>query len=86
MKRSRRCYSCIAAQYNVALVSVNTQRRVYWVVKGLDMGKRRLLKEMSCVILSSLNFTANNSVRYFDQAWLSKATDIVGGEKGSLNS
>jgi len=59
---------------------------VRWVVKGLDMGKRRLVKEMSFVILSSLNFTGNNSVRYLNQAWLSKATDIVGGEKGRLNS
>ena len=67
-------------------MSVNSQRRVRWVVKGLDMGKRRLVKEMSFVILSSLNFTGNNSVRYLNQAWLSKATDIVGGEKGSLNS
>ena len=64
---------------------VKRQRRSAWVVKGLDMGKRRLLKEMRCMVLSSLTFTGNNSVRYFNHTWLSKAKDIVGGEKGSLN-
>jgi len=54
------------------------------VAKGFDMGKRRLLKDMRCVVLSSLNFTGNDSVRYFNHPWLSKATGIVGGEKGSL--
>ena len=67
-------------------MNLNGQRRPAWVVKGLSMGKRRLLKEISCVVLSSLSFTDNDSVRYFNHAWLSKATDIVGGEKGSLNS
>ena len=62
------------------------QRRPDWVAKGLDMGKRRLLNEQRCMVLSSLTFTGNNSVRYFNHPWLSKATDIVGSEKGSLNS
>ena len=61
------------------------QRRPAWVAKGLDMGKRRLLKGMRCMVLSSLTFTCNNSVRYFNHTWLSKATDIVAGEKGNLS-
>jgi hypothetical protein len=44
------------------------------------MGNRRLLKEMRCMFLSSLTFTGNNSVRYCNQPWLRKATDIVGGK------
>jgi len=65
-------------------VNLKGQRRSIWVAKGLDMGKRWLLKEMRCVVLSSLTFTDNSGVRYFNHTWLSKATDIVGDEKGSL--
>jgi len=54
------------------------------VAKGLDMGNRRLLKEMRCMALSSLSFTGNNSVRYFNHAWLSKTTDVVGGKRGNM--
>ena len=58
------------------------QRRRAWVGKGIDMGKRRLLKGMRCMVLSSLTFTGNNSVRYSNHAWLRKAADIVGGKRG----
>jgi hypothetical protein len=54
------------------------------VGKGLDMGERRLLNEMRFVVLSSLSFTGNNSVRYFNHVWLRKATGIVEDEKGNL--
>ena len=67
-------------------MSLTGQRSPTQVAKGLDMGKRWLLKGMRCMVLSSLSFTGYDSVRYFDQAWLRKATDIVGGDKGSLNS
>jgi len=40
---------------------------------------------MRRVVLSSLSFTDNSGVRYFDQAWLRKATDIVGGKIGNIN-
>jgi len=66
-------------------VRLTGQRRPTWVAKGLDMGKRRLLKGMRCMVLSLLSLPDNDSVRYFNHAWLSKATDIVGGEKGSLD-
>jgi hypothetical protein len=36
---------------------------------------------MRRVVLSSLSFTDNNDVRYFDQAWLRNATDIVGARE-----
>jgi len=48
------------------------------------MGERKLLKGMRPGVLSSLSFTSNNGVRYFDQAWLRKATDIVGGKRGNI--
>jgi len=35
-------------------------------------------------VLSSLSFTDNNNVRYFDQAWLKKDTNIVDGKKGNI--
>ena len=54
--------------------------------KGTGMGDIWLLNNERCVVLSSLSFTGNISVRSFDDAWLSKATYIVGGEKGSLDS
>jgi hypothetical protein len=49
------------------------------------MGKRRLLKGVRCGVLSSLGFTDNSGVRYFDQAWLRKPSDIVGGKRGNAN-
>ncbi len=54
------------------------------MAKGLDMGERRLLKEMMCMFLSSLTFSGSNSVRYFDHVWLSKTTDVVGGKRGNM--
>jgi hypothetical protein len=48
------------------------------------MGERRLLNGMRRVVLSPLSFTDNSSVRYFTQAWLKKATDIVGSERGGI--
>ena len=39
-----------------------------------------------CGVLSPLTFTDNSIVRYFDQAWLRKATDIVEGRRGNVNS
>jgi len=45
------------------------------------MGKRWLLKGVRCGVLSSLSFPDNSGVRYFDQAWLRKAMDIVGGQE-----
>jgi len=49
------------------------------VAKGLSMGERRLLNGMRRVVLSSLSFT--DSVCCFNQAWLSKAADVVGGKR-----
>jgi hypothetical protein len=41
------------------------------------MGKRWLLNGTRRGVLSSLSFTDNIGVRYFDQAWLSKDVDVV---------
>jgi len=51
------------------------------VVKWLDMGKRRLVNRDKRWILSALNSTDSKGPRYFDQAWLRKATDIVGNQE-----
>jgi len=50
------------------------------------MGKRQLVKEMRCRVSSRPSFTDNNSVSCFDGAWLRKATDIVEGKSGNVNS
>jgi hypothetical protein len=63
---------------------VASQMNPTQVAKGLGMGKRRLLNVMRRGVLSSLSFTDNKNVRYFDQAWLGKATDIVGGKRGNV--
>jgi hypothetical protein len=49
------------------------------------MGESRLLKGMRSGVLSPLSFTDNNDVGYFNQAWLSKATDVVEGRKEKIN-
>jgi hypothetical protein len=51
------------------------------MVKCLDMGKRRLVNRDTHVSLSSLSYTDRKGVRYFDQAWLRKATDIVAAQE-----
>jgi hypothetical protein len=66
-------------------MSVASQIIPTQVAKWLSTGKRRLLKGMRRGVLSSLSFTDNNGVRYFDQAWLRKATDIVDGKSGNAN-
>ena len=62
-------------------MSVVEQGRSPQGAKGFDMGKRWFLNGMRRVVTSSLSFTDNSGVRYFDQTWLRKATDIVGGEE-----
>jgi hypothetical protein len=67
-------------------MSVARQMSPTPVARGLSMGKRRLLNSNRCGVLPPLNFLDNNSVRYFDQAWLGgKATDLVGGKRGNVN-
>jgi len=54
--------------------------------KGLSIcERRRLLKGVRCGVLSSLSFTDNSGVRYLDQAWPRKATDIVEGKRGNVH-
>ena len=48
------------------------------------MRKRRLVNRDTCRVLSTLISTDNKDVRYFDQAWLKKATDIVGIKKSNI--
>jgi hypothetical protein len=42
------------------------------------MGKSGLVNMRRRVVISPLSFTDNSGVRYFNRAWLRKATDIVG--------
>ena len=49
------------------------------------MGKRWLLSWIKCGVALTLSFTDNNGVRYFDQAWLRKATELVGGKRRNIN-
>jgi hypothetical protein len=51
------------------------------VIGGLEMGKRRLMKRDTRRCLSALSSTNNKGIRYFDQAWLKKATDIVAAQE-----
>ena len=65
-------------------MSVSGQVIPSQVTKGFSMGERRLLDEMKCVVLSSLSFTDDSGVRCFNQTWLRKAKDIVGGKIGNM--
>ena len=83
MKCSWRCYPYITVVGRISLKGVARQRSLTQVAKGFSMGERRLLDGMRRVVLSSLSFT--DRVWCFNQAWLSKATDIVGGKVGNIN-
>jgi len=48
------------------------------------MGKNGLLNVMRNVVTSAMSSTVYNRVRCVDRAWLSKATDIVGGKRGKI--
>jgi hypothetical protein len=74
----------ITAEFKISLRSVARQRSLTQVAKGLSMGKRWLLSWMRCGVVSTLSFPDNSGVRYFNQAWLSKATDTVGGKVGDI--
>ena len=47
-------------------------------------GESGLLRLDARGVLSVLSFTNSCAVRYFDQAWLRKATDIVEGGRGNV--
>ena len=66
-------------------MSVARQISPTQVANGLSMGKRWLLSWMRWGVASPLSFPDNSGVRYFDQSWLRKATDIVGGKRGNVN-
>jgi len=51
------------------------------VIEGLDIGKRRLVNRDTHGGLSALSSTDSKGVCYFAQAWLRKATDIVGDQE-----
>jgi len=54
------------------------------VVKQLSAG-RRFLNRGRRAVMSAPSFTDGDGVRYYDQAWLRKATDIVEGRRGNVN-
>jgi len=83
-KCSRRCYPYIITGYKNFTYECGQAEETDLGGKGVSMGERKLLKGMRPGVLSSLSFTSNNGVRYFDQAWLRKATDIVGGKRGNI--
>jgi hypothetical protein len=65
-------------------VDVTRQRRLPQVVKGFDMDKRWLVNRDMRGASSALSFTDRDGVRYLDQAWLRKATDIVEGKRRNI--
>ena len=83
MKCSWGCYPYITIIERISLRGMARQRSLTQVAKGFSMSERRLLNGMRRVVLSSLSFTGR--VCCFNQAWLSKATDIVGGKVGNIN-
>jgi hypothetical protein len=54
------------------------------VVKWFDMDKRRLLNRDTCRVLSALTSTDRRGVHFFDQTWLKKDADIVGGKRSNI--
>ena len=66
-------------------MSVGRQRSPNQVGKRLIMGKRWLLSWMRCGVVSLLSLPDNRGVRYFDQAWLRKATDNVVGKSRNMD-
>ena len=77
-------YPCLATAREVSLMSRVRHRSRTQVVERPLMGERGLLKRLVPVVLSSLSFTDGSDVRCLDQAWLSKATDIVGSKVGNI--
>jgi hypothetical protein len=76
----------VLAEYvRFLLLSAARQRRPTHVAKGFDVAKRWLLNVVRRVITSPLSFPDDSGVRYFDQVWLRKATDIVEGKRGNTN-
>lgn len=55
------------------------------VGKRFGVGERRVLKLNRHGVLSSLSFTNNKGVCYFDQTWLGKATNIFQKKQGNIN-
>jgi hypothetical protein len=49
------------------------------------MENRWLLKGIRGGVISSITFTDNSIVRYFDQPWLREPAYIVEGKKGNVN-
>jgi hypothetical protein len=52
--------------------------------KRLSMGERWLLSWMRRGVVLEMSFTYNSGVCCFNEAWLSKATDIVGGKRENI--
>jgi hypothetical protein len=48
------------------------------------MGERWLLSWTSYGVVWVLSFPNSSGVRYFDQAWLRKATDSGAGNRGNI--
>ena len=66
-------------------MSVARQMSPTQVPKWLSMGKGCVPSWIRCGVVSPLSFTDNIGIRYFDQAWLRKAMDLVGGKRGNMN-
>ena len=63
-------------------MSMANQMSPTQVAKRLSIGERQLLNLNRQGVLSSLNFTDKNGVRYFDREWLGEATNIFQKMKG----
>jgi hypothetical protein len=81
MKYSSSKHSCITVEHKNFTCERDRGEEADQVVKWLEMGKRRLVNRDTRMVLSALSSTNNKGVRYFDQAWLRKATDIVGNQE-----
>lgn len=55
------------------------------VVKWFSAGGNWFQNRSGRVVVSAPSLTDSDGVRYYDQAWLRKATDIVEGRRGNVN-
>lgn len=65
--------------------SASGARRSTQVANGVSMDRRWLPNRMRRGVVSLPSSADSNGVRYFDQAWLGKATDVVEGNKRNVN-
>ena len=63
---------------------VTSQMTATQAARHLDMKVGQVVSWVERGALPPPSFTDNNGVRYFDQEWLRKATEIVKSKKGNI--